>query len=110
LGVNIARDRSVKAGVARQTGGGALRKGTINVKTITRIVVVMLCYIYLRLCWQNTAHNSKAGEYEAKTRPVAASCNHGKGCSPRRMSPPRWNEHGGKAPGDRETSTKANAD
>jgi hypothetical protein len=44
----------------------ALRKREINVKTITRIVIVILRQIYLRTCWLN--HTPQGGKDQGHNR------------------------------------------
>src|SRR5438309_928742 len=53
LSINVTDDRAVKAQVACQVASGALRKGRIDVKAITRTVVVILSNIDLSVCGNN---------------------------------------------------------
>ena len=50
LRVNEANDCAVKVQVARKIGGGSLRECRINVKTVSRRIVVKLGDVHLRVC------------------------------------------------------------
>lgn len=52
LRVNVARNCAVKVEVPRQIGGSALRERGINVKTVSRIVIVELGNVDVPTCWQ----------------------------------------------------------
>ena len=55
LRVNVAYDRAVKVQVARQIRRSRLREGRIDIKAITRTMVVILGNVDLRVCWKNCA-------------------------------------------------------
>ena len=50
---NIARNGAVEIRVAYQIGGSALRESRIDIKTITRSMVVMLGHVDLGVHWKN---------------------------------------------------------
>ena len=55
LRINVAYDRTVKIHVARQVRRSRLREGRIDIKAITRTIVVILGNVDLRVCWKNRA-------------------------------------------------------
>ena len=50
---NIARNGAVEIRIAYQIGGSALRESSIDIKTITRSMVVMLGHVDLSVDWNN---------------------------------------------------------
>jgi len=50
---NITRNGAVEIRVAYQIGGGALRESRIDIKTITRSMIVMLGHVDLGVDWKN---------------------------------------------------------
>ena len=58
LRVNVAYDRTVEIQVARQVGGSRLREGRIDIKAISRNVVVILANVDLRIRWYKCAQHT----------------------------------------------------
>src|SRR4029453_7540825 len=100
LGINVSGDCSIEPQIPRQVTSRTLCERGINIKTVTRIVSMMLCYIYLCLCALGIAENSKA--HRGKNDPgtplvVAAWYSQGRACPLWRVSP-CWREPARKAP------------
>jgi hypothetical protein len=60
LGVNVTRNRPIKAQDAPKTSGGGLCERSIVVKTVTRVVVVMLGNVDQRIRGNDRSQNSHA--------------------------------------------------
>ena len=102
LGINIACDGSVETQIPCQVTCCALRERGINIKTITRIVIVMLGYVYLRICRLNIAYNNKT--QRRKNDPgtrlmLAVWCSHG-------AASPCWWKRARNAPRHSEAATQ----
>ena len=58
LGVNVASNSAIETQVTRQTGGSALRENRIDIKTVARIMVVVLRHVDRPICRNNAIQGS----------------------------------------------------
>ena len=73
LRVNGAYDRTVEIQVARQVGGSGLREGRIDIKAISRNIVVILANVDLRMRGDNSPQHTCSDQGAKRERKFQSS-------------------------------------